>query len=347
MKRDMAAEGEIEGTPAEATWAMMTVIIILVVVIIFCCALPFYRALEKRWHHWDDLGNDPRWDVENFQFSPTSPQMSRDPKYNRLSVCSTDNGSSMGTSTSGINRGDSFRNNSAMPRFPDQVEFKLPPSYDDLFSKGDQICLHNNPDDTAYVTGVGEEQGDSQPLYVPAEDNQEKVLAYSQYREESSKPNKAPQIKKMLCKQQSTHAEPTKPAPEKDQEKKVMKTATPTQKSNKMTTEKNKVQPKPNTTAKVESSSTNNNPSTASFQPPVVAKRNSKVINKPNNDATKPIANTGKPNPVTSNLNEKPSGVSTENNQNTAQSPPVAPVKKTYKKIKKNCPTDGSVKTDQ
>ena len=161
MKRDMAAEGEIEGTPgnqhtcrhiwlpcnqvlkdkrvntnltitceyhpdnntshislfsAEATWAMMTVIIILVVVIIFCCALPFYRALEKRWHHWDDLGNDPRWDVENFQFSPTSPQISRDPKYNRLSICSTDNGSSMGTSTSGINRGDSFRNNSAMPR---------------------------------------------------------------------------------------------------------------------------------------------------------------------------------------------------------------------------------------
>ena len=95
---------------------MMTVIIILVVVIIFCCALPFYRALEKRWHHWDDLGNDPRWDVENFQFSPTSPQISRDPKYNRLSICSTDNGSSMGTSTSGINRGDSFRNNSAMPR---------------------------------------------------------------------------------------------------------------------------------------------------------------------------------------------------------------------------------------
>merc|ERR1719431_1488631 len=222
---------------------------------------------------------------------------------NRVSICSTDNGSSMGTSTSGINRGDSFRNNSAMPRFPDQVEFKLPPSYDDLFSKGE-----------------GEEQGDSQPLYVPAEDNQEKGLGNSQYREESSRPDKAPQIKKILCKQQSTPAEPTKPAPEKDQEKKVMKTATPTQKSNKMTTEKTKVQPKPNTTAKVESSSTNNNPSTASSQPPVVAKRNSKVINKPNNVATKPVANIDKPNPVTSNPNEKTSQVSTENNQPTAQS---------------------------
>ena len=135
------------------------------------------------------------------------------------------------------------------------MEFKLPPSYDDLFSKGDKICLHNNPDDTAYVTGVGEEQGDSQPLYVPAEDNQEKGLGNSQYREESSRPDKAPLIKKVLRKQQSTSTEPTKPAQEKDQEKKVLQTATTTQKSNKVASEKNKVQAKPNTTAKVESCS--------------------------------------------------------------------------------------------
>jgi len=326
MKRDMAAEGEIEGTPAEATWAMITVIIILIVVIIFCCALPFYRALEKRWHHWDDLGNDPRWDVENFQFSPTSPQMSRDPKYNRLSVCSTDNGSSMGTSTSGINRGDSFRNNSAMPRFPDQVEFKLPPSYDDLFSKG-----------------VGEEQGDSQPLYVPAEDSQEKGLVNSQYREESSGPDKAHQIKTAMRKQQAT---PAKVAPEKDQDKKVSKVTTTSPKTNKITTsEMNKVQPKPNIAAKVESITTST-PSTASSQPPSVAKRNSKVINKPNNVATKPVANTGIPSLVTSNTVNKTSQVSTENNQTTAKSPPVAPVKKTYKKMKKTVPTEESVKSD-
>jgi len=322
MKRDMAAEGEIEGTPAEATWAMMTVIIILVVVIIFCCALPFYRALEKRWHHWDDLGNDPRWDVENFQFSPTSPQISRDPKYNRLSICSTDNGSSMGTSTSGINRGDSFRNNSAMPRFSDQVEFKLPPSYDDLFSKG-----------------VGEEQGDSQTLYTVSEENQEKGLVNSQYREESSKPDKAPQIKKMLRKQQSASIKPDKPAPEKDQDKTVLKTVTPAgQKTNKISTEINKLQPKLNTTAKAESSS-----ATPSSQPPTAAKRNSKVINKLNNVSTKPAVTTGKLDPLTSNLVDKPGPIATENSKNSAQSIPVAPVKKTYKKMKKTVPTEGSV----
>jgi len=319
MKRDMAAEGEIEGTPAEATWAMMTVIIILVVVIIFCCALPFYRALEKRWHHWDDLGNDPRWDVENFQFSPTSPQISRDPKYNRLSICSTDNGSSMGTSTSGINRGDSFRNNSAMPRFPDQVEFKLPPSYDDLFSK--------------------EEQGDSQPLYAPSAENQEKGLVNSQYREESSKPDKAPQIKKMLRKQQSASIKPNKPAPEKDQDKTVLKTVTPAgQKTNNKSTESNKVQPKLNNTAKAEPSST-----TPSSQPPTAAKRNSKVINKPSNATTKPAATTGKLDPLTSSPVDKPGPIATENNKNSVQSIPVAPVKKTYKKMKKTVPTEGSV----
>ena len=103
---------------AEAAWAMLTVLIIIIVVLIFCCGVPFYQALEKRWHHWDDLGNDPRWDVENFQFSPTSPQIIRDPnpKYNRLSVYSTDNGSSMETSSSGINRMDSFKNNCVLPR---------------------------------------------------------------------------------------------------------------------------------------------------------------------------------------------------------------------------------------
>jgi len=323
MKRDMAAEGEIEGTPAEATWAMMTVIIILVVVIIFCCALPFYRALEKRWHHWDDLGNDPRWDVENFQFSPTSPQISRDPKYNRLSICSTDNGSSMGTSTSGINRGDSFRNNSAMPRFSDQMEFKLPPSYDDLFSKG-----------------VGEEQGDSQPLYPVSEDNQEKGLVNSRYREESSKPDKTPQIKKMLHQQQLTPAEPIKTALERNQNKKGLKTPTltTTQKTNRNTTDMSKLQAKPNNTVKDESSS-----ATPSSQPPTAAKRNSKVINKPNNAATKPVSSIVKTNQNKRNFVDKSGSTATENNQNTAQSPPVAPVKKTYKKIKKTVPTEGSV----
>ena len=96
---------------------MLTVLIILAVVLIFCCLLPFYKALEKRWRHWDDLSNDPRWDLVNFQFSPTSPRMTRDPKYNRLSISSADNGSSLGASRSVISRGDSFKNTTMMPRF--------------------------------------------------------------------------------------------------------------------------------------------------------------------------------------------------------------------------------------
>ena len=227
-------------------------------------------------------------------------------------------------------------------RFSDQVEFKLPPSYDDLFSKGDKICLDNNPNDTAIVTGVGEEQGDSQTLYTVSEENQEKGLVNSQYREESSKPDKAPQIKKMLRKQQSASIKPAKPAPEKDQDKTVLKTVTPAgQKTNKISTEINKLQPKLNTTAKAESSS-----ATPSSQPPTAAKRNSKVINKLNNVSTKPAVTTGKLDPLTSNLVDKPGPIATENSKNSAQSFPVAPVKKTYKKMKKTVPTEGSVKSD-
>ena len=74
----MPKEVELEGTPgkvlkiflpqphcdhvsAEATWAMITVIVVVIVVIIFCCLVPFYRALEKRYHHWDDIGIQLRW----------------------------------------------------------------------------------------------------------------------------------------------------------------------------------------------------------------------------------------------------------------------------------------------
>ena len=45
---------------AEATWAMITVLVVVIVVLIFCCLVPFYRALEKRYHHWEDEENDPR-----------------------------------------------------------------------------------------------------------------------------------------------------------------------------------------------------------------------------------------------------------------------------------------------
>ena len=46
---------------AEAAWAMIFFIVVVMVVLIFCCAVPFYRALEKRYHHWDDIEHDPRY----------------------------------------------------------------------------------------------------------------------------------------------------------------------------------------------------------------------------------------------------------------------------------------------
>lgn len=132
----MPKEVELEGTPAEATWAMITVLVVVIVVLIFCCLVPFYRALEKRYHHWEDEENDPRWDNDQFQFSPTSPRLERsasNSNYNRLSVCSGE-GSSGTTSTLNVN--NSFKNQSLLPRFEDQVEFKLPKKFHDGFNNG-------------------------------------------------------------------------------------------------------------------------------------------------------------------------------------------------------------------
>jgi len=119
--------------PGSAIWAMIIMIIILVIVMVFFCMVPFYKALEKRWKHWDDIENDPRWNAETFQFSPTSPQVARSTlaggnKYNRLSINRD--------SVSGSSRSNSFRNHCAIPRDEDQVEIKMPPAYADLFSAG-------------------------------------------------------------------------------------------------------------------------------------------------------------------------------------------------------------------
>merc|ERR1712210_427732 len=105
----------------------------LTIVMIFFCMVPVYKALEKRWSHWDDLENDPRWNADSFQFSPTSPQMARagglsNNKYNRLSTCGSVGGNS------GSSRSGSFRNKCALPRAEDQVEIKMPPAYADIFA---------------------------------------------------------------------------------------------------------------------------------------------------------------------------------------------------------------------
>ena len=33
----------------------------LILIIIVIYKVPVYKALEKRWNHWDDLENDPRY----------------------------------------------------------------------------------------------------------------------------------------------------------------------------------------------------------------------------------------------------------------------------------------------
>jgi len=122
--------------PGSAIWAMIIMIIILTIVMIFFCMVPVYKALEKRWNHWDDLENDPRWNADSFQFSPTSPQMARaggglsNNKYNRLSTCGSVGGNS------GSSRSGSFRNKCTLPRAEDQVEIKMPPAYADIFTSG-------------------------------------------------------------------------------------------------------------------------------------------------------------------------------------------------------------------
>lgn len=150
----MQKEIELEGSPAEATWAMITVIVVIIVVIIFCCFVPFWRALKKRDHHWEDPENDPRWDLDNFQFSSAlSPRLERrlgEEDYNSLSVCSNKN-SSTHTSNSAVN--NSFRNNNQLPRFIDQVEFKVPKKYDDGFTKGDvDECSEDTDDNKSAIT---------------------------------------------------------------------------------------------------------------------------------------------------------------------------------------------------
>jgi len=123
------------GPPGEAIWAMIIMVTIMLVVVLFFCCMPFYKALEKRWKHWDNPENDPRWNLDQFQFSPTSPRLGarvEGNKYNRLSYSSQgDNGSSV------LSNGGSFRNICILPRDPEQVEIKMPPSYRELFSKGE------------------------------------------------------------------------------------------------------------------------------------------------------------------------------------------------------------------
>ena len=46
--------------------------IILVIVAFFFCIVPVYRLIQKRRTYWDQIENDPRWNVDHFQFSSSA-----------------------------------------------------------------------------------------------------------------------------------------------------------------------------------------------------------------------------------------------------------------------------------
>jgi len=189
--------------PGSAIWAMIIMIIILTIVMIFFCMVPFYKALEKRWNHWDDLENDPRWNADSFQFSPTSPQMARagggglasNNKYNRLSVGSVGG-------NSGSSRSSSFRNKCALPRAEDQVEIKMPPAYADIFAAG--------------AEGVETGSMGSPPAYYSNTPSpQEPVAEPPQVVVQVATPPPAGPVKKTYRKVKKTPVVP-KPKPEED-----------------------------------------------------------------------------------------------------------------------------------
>lgn len=144
--------GEVTMSSAEAAWGMIILIIILIIVMFFFCLLPVYKALQARYAHWEDPENDPRWNHDQFQFSPTSPRLGAregNNKYNRLSVCSEQT----------VSRGSSFRNTCVLPRLEDQVEIKLPPAYTEIFNpgSGDVSSLGTPPAYYSHSTSETEE----------------------------------------------------------------------------------------------------------------------------------------------------------------------------------------------
>ena len=58
--------------PDEAMWGMTIMMIILLIVAFFFCIVPVYRLIQKRRTYWDQIENDPRWNVDHFQFYPSA-----------------------------------------------------------------------------------------------------------------------------------------------------------------------------------------------------------------------------------------------------------------------------------
>merc|ERR1712227_898427 len=102
--------------------ALMVMVVILAFLIIFFCLMPYIKELTRRAKYWEDPANDPRWNKDNFQFSPKI-QRKDSGSYQRL-------GDSLGSSVAtDINIGGSFRNVSGLPRDEDQVTINIPTKF--------------------------------------------------------------------------------------------------------------------------------------------------------------------------------------------------------------------------
>jgi len=110
-------ENNIEGGMV----ALIVLVIILIFLVVFICLIPYFREFSRRSKYWEDPANDPRWNKDQFQFSPKLGRHGQT-SYEKL------NTSSINTSlASGL--ASSSRNISGLPRDPEQVTVEIPTKF--------------------------------------------------------------------------------------------------------------------------------------------------------------------------------------------------------------------------
>jgi len=100
--------------------ALMVMVVILAFLLIFFCLMPYIKEITRRAQYWNDPENDPRWNKDNFQFSPKLARRESN-SYQRL-------GSSFSVTGSSIS--GSFRNVSGLPRDAEQVQINIPAAFE-------------------------------------------------------------------------------------------------------------------------------------------------------------------------------------------------------------------------
>eukprot|EP00092_Neocalanus_flemingeri_P010280 GFUD01011076.1.p1 GENE.GFUD01011076.1~~GFUD01011076.1.p1 ORF type:complete len:456 (+),score=148.83 GFUD01011076.1:124-1491(+) len=191
--------------------ATLVLLGILILLLAFLCLMNYFRARSQRLKHWDDPENDIRWNPK--KYPPTSPKLVREPNYNRLSNSSLDKMTteeiiSMGMSRMGsrvgsrvnLNREASFRNLSGLPRDPDQVEIKIPPSFADFLNQG--------------LSNLGtEEANGTPPPYSSTKTADTEQLINDKDQQESSPPELATQARKCIKKRKQRSVPNVPPSP--------------------------------------------------------------------------------------------------------------------------------------